>query len=351
MQQSVPSAFSCPLPITDYKNILLAHGGGGRLTHDLIERLFYSKFSSAHLRRHHDGAVLALPQGKIAFTTDSYVVHPVFFPEGDIGSLAVHGTVNDLAMCGARPLYISLSFILEEGLAMSDLWRIVCSIEDAAKRSRVEIVTGDTKVVDRGKCDQIYINTTGIGTIIAPHDISPAAIQPGDHILISGPIGSHGMAIMALREGLEFESTIVSDSAPVADEVAALLEHGVDVHCLRDPTRGGLASSLNEIAAAAHLGMEMDEIAIPITPAVRSACEILGLDPLYVASEGRFLAFIADGQEDHALAILREFENSAQAAEIGRVTSEHPGLVALRSQIGGSRVLDMTSGELLPRIC
>lgn len=344
-------SFSCPLPIKKYKQILLAHGGGGHLTHDLIENLFYPKFKNLHLNKNHDGAIVKIPGDRLAFTTDSYVVSPIFFPGGDIGSLAVYGTVNDLAMCGARPLYISLGFILEEGLPMEDLWRIVTSIEKAAKITQVEIVTGDTKVVDRGKGDGLFINTTGIGQVIAPHEVSPEAIKPGDAVIISGPIGNHGIAIMALREGLEFDSPIYSDSAPVSQAVLALFEHDIEVHCLRDPTRGGLASSLNEIAHKSGLGIEIDEGSVPISEQVQGACEILGLDPFYVASEGRFLAFVANGIQEKALEVLHKFENCQEAKVIGHVTESHPEMVVLHSKIGGNRVLDWLSGEQLPRIC
>ena len=341
----------CPLPIQEYPQVLLAHGGGGKLMHQLIQKMFAPAFSNPLLDGGHDGAVFPVTEGRLAFTTDSYVIQPIFFPGGDIGSLAVHGTVNDLAMCGARPRYLSIGLILEEGLPMETLWRIVQSIKHAAERSGVQIVTGDTKVVDKGKGDGIFINTSGVGVVPEGVSIRPENISAGDAILVSGDLGRHGIAIMAVREGLEFQSVIESDSAPVVDAVQALLEAGIRVHCLRDLTRGGLASAANELAEAAGVKMEIDERAVPVRDDVRAACEILGLDPLYIANEGRFLAFVADKDADRAVEILHRQDVSRHAAVIGRVVEAGQPVVVLKSQIGTRRILDMISGEQLPRIC
>lgn len=351
MSSSAEINLSCPLPIQQYPNVLLAHGGGGKLMHQLIEKIFMAAFGNPTLEQRHDSAVLNLGIARLAFTTDSYVVHPLFFPGGDIGSMAVHGTVNDLSMSGARPLYLSAGFILEEGLPIETLWRIVQSMKLAAEKAGVQIVTGNTKVVDHGKGDGVYINTAGIGVIEHQLEISPRAVRPGDAILISGDIGRHGMAVMAVREGLEFESCIESDSAPVSAQVLDLLASGIPLHCLRDTTRGGMASTLNEIAEACGLGISLEENQIPIRPDVQAACEILGFDPLYVACEGRFVAFFPAPFADQALEILRHHEGSRQAAIIGRVTEATSGLVTLKSRIGSSRIVDMLSGEQLPRIC
>jgi hydrogenase expression/formation protein HypE len=294
-----------------------------------------------------------LPFGgnRLALTTDSYVVHPLSFPGGDIGSLAVHGTVNDLAMSGSRPLYLSASYIIEEGLPMSALDRIIQSMARAARACNVQIVTGDTKVVDKGKGDGLFVNTAGIGIIEHGLDISPRSVAPGDAVLVSGDLGRHGIAIMAVREGLQFEGPIESDSAPLADMVADLLASGVDLHCLRDLTRGGLASALNEIAETARVSMEIDERCVPVCEAVRGACEILGLDPLYVACEGRMVVFVPQSQAEKTLARMRRRADGIDAALIGRVGGGPDGRVTLRSAIGALRILDMLSGEQLPRIC
>ncbi len=347
------TAFSpaCPIPIRQYPRVLLAHGGGGKLSRELLEKMFFSAFGEAPPDGRHDAAVLNFPPGRLAFTTDSYVVRPIVFPGGDIGSMAVHGTVNDLAMSGARPLYLSCGFIIEEGLPMETLWRVVCSLRDAANKSRVQIVTGDTKVVDKGKGDGLFINTTGLGVIEHAQKILPQNVQPGDAVIVSGDLGRHGMAIMAVREGLQFESTIASDSAPVHAAVSALLKAGVEIHCLRDLTRGGLASALNEIAEAAGVKIAVDENAIPVREDVHAACEMLGLDPLHVANEGRFVAFVAAKDAARALPVLREVEVSARAALIGRVLENSHPLVTLKSALGVNRILDMPSGEQLPRIC
>jgi hydrogenase expression/formation protein HypE len=343
-----PTNLACPAPVTG-DTVQLAHGGGGRAMDRLLDTIFRPAFANAILDRRHDGARLDL-SGPLAFTTDSYVVSPMFFPGGDIGTLAVNGTVNDLAMCGARPAHLSAGFILEEGLPFDTLRRIVASMRDAAAAARVSIVTGDVKVVDRGKADGAFVNTAGIGRIVAPHPVEPQAVRPGDAVILSGDIGRHGIAVMAMREGLGFESAIESDCAPVAAPVLALIEAGVAVHCLRDLTRGGLAAALVEIAETAGLGIEIAEGAVPVREDVASACELLGLDPLYVANEGRFVAFVPADAAPAAVARLALHPVSAGATVIGKV-GHGPGRVTAVSAIGGRRVVDMLSGEQLPRIC
>jgi hydrogenase expression/formation protein HypE len=358
----------CPIPIQQYPNILLAHGGGGKLMHQLIEQMFLPTFGTGNSARH-DAATLNLPGQRLAFTTDSYVVQPLFFPGGDIGSLAVNGTVNDLAMAGACPLYLSASFILEEGLPMETLWQVVRSMQQAAEVAKVQIVTGDTKVVDRGKGDGIFINTAGIGIIEHAQVIAPHCIKPGDVVLLNGDIGRHGIAVMSAREGLEFETTIESDSAPLADLVLELLAAEIEIHCLRDLTRGGLASALNELAISAGVTIAIEERQIPVNEEVQGACEILGLDPLYVANEGRFVALIKKSDAEKALEIMKGYEErykkqkdldvndinkstlKTQACIIGSVTEASKGLVTLNSNLGISRLVDWLSGEQLPRIC
>jgi hydrogenase expression/formation protein HypE len=343
---------SCPIPIRDYPQVLLAHGGGGRLSQMLIEKMFAAAFANPLLAEMHDGATFEVNGARIAVSTDSFVVSPRFFPGGDIGSLAVHGTVNDLAMCGATPLALTAGFVIEEGLAMDELWRIVQSMKAAAEAAGVEIVTGDTKVVDRGKGDGLFINTTGIGVVPDGVRISPRRAAAGDAVLINGPIAQHGIAILSVREGLEFETTLLSDSAALNGLVARVLAAcGDGAHVLRDPTRGGVSSALNEIAAAARVGVRLNETAIPIGEEVRGACEILGLDPLYVANEGKVLAIVARDRAEAALAAMRAHPLGHEAAIIGEVVADHPGKVFLRSRIGGMRVVDMLSGEQLPRIC
>ncbi len=346
-----PTGFSCPIPIADYPQVLLAHGGGGNLMQQLIQKIFLPSFHNPALDMQADGAVLDRIDGKLAFTTDSYVVHPLFFPGGDIGSLAVNGTVNDLAMCGARPLYLSAGFILEEGLPMETLWRVVQSMAEAAAAAGVVLVTGDTKVVDRGKGDGLFINTAGVGEVVASRTVAPTSVQPGDVILISGDIGRHGMTIMAAREGLEFETTIHSDCAPLAEIVLALFEAEIEVHCLRDLTRGGLASALVEIADKAQWRINIRENDIPVNQEVQAACEILGFDPLYVANEGRFVAFVRPEHAQRALELLQSHSVGASSAIIGEVQDESRGLVTLTSRIGSNRIIDLISGEQLPRIC
>ncbi|MBI4327724.1 MAG: hydrogenase expression/formation protein HypE [Chloroflexi bacterium] len=342
---------ACPLPFGDYPHVLLAHGGGGKLMQQLIEKMFLPAFNNPLLGQQHDGAVLEISGQRLAFTTDSYVVRPLFFPGGDIGTLAVNGTVNDLAMCGARPQWLSAGFILEEGLPMETLGRVVGSMQKAAAAAGVQLVTGDTKVVDKGKGDGLFVNTAGLGLIEHNVTIAPSRVQAGDVILLNGDLGRHGMAIMSVREGLAFESTIESDCAPLAGLVLALLEAGIEIHCLRDLTRGGLASALNEIAAAARVQPDIEESAIPVLEQVQGACEILGLDPLYVANEGRFVAFVPARDSAKALELMRSHPLGQGACVIGVVTDESPGLVTLKSKIGARRILDLLSGEQLPRIC
>lgn len=344
-------SLQCPLPIGQYPQVLMAHGGGGRLMQQLLEQVFFRAFDNPALAERHDGAVLEVGGERLAFTTDSYVVHPLFFPGGDIGSLAVNGTVNDLAMCGAEPRWLSAGFIIEEGLPVETLARVVNSIQAAAVAAGVTLVTGDTKVVDKGKGDGLFINTAGIGIIHPGTRVSPRAVRAGDAVLVSGDLGRHGMAIMSVREGLEFENPIESDCAPLNGLTSALLTGGVTVHCLRDLTRGGLAAALNEIAVTAGVQIEVDETRVPVAEAVRGACEILGMDPLYVANEGRLVAFVAEAEAEAALRLLRRQAAGAGAARIGAVVAGRPGLVTLRSVLGATRILDLLSGEQLPRIC
>ncbi len=345
----------CPAPLADHDTVQMAHGGGGRMSQVLVESLFLEAFRNPALETLHDGAVLPLDGtggARLALSTDSYVIRPLFFPGGDIGSLAVHGTVNDLAMCGARPLALSAGYIVEEGFPMADLRRVVDSMRRAAAAAGVPVVTGDTKVVDRGKGDGVYINTAGVGLVPAGIEISPRFARPGDRVLVSGALAVHGIAIMSVREGLEFETVLESDSAALHHLVAELLAAAGDrVHVLRDPTRGGVASALNEIAAQAGVGFRLDEAALPLSDDVRGACEILGFDPLYVANEGKFLAVVDPAVADRALALLRRHPLGREAAVIGSVVADHPGHVVLRSRIGGERIVDMLSGEQLPRIC
>ncbi len=342
---------SCPTPRGDLERILLAHGGGGRLMHQLLDELVLPPIANDHLRCALDSAILQIGSQRLAFTTDSFVVRPLVFPGGDIGKLAVCGTINDLAMAGAKPLYLSLGLIIEEGLSTATLAQIMASIGREAAACGVQVVTGDTKVVDKGRGDGIYINTAGIGVVEHHLSISPLSVKAGDAVILSGDVGRHGMAIMAQRENLKFESTIESDCAPLHWEVAALLDSGIDVHCLRDLTRGGLASALVEIAKSANIGIEIDEKLIGVIPQVRAACELLGLDPLHVANEGRFVAFVPVEQAEKAVAVLNSTPAGATAAIVGRVNSTDPGLVVLISAIGGKRIVDMLSGEQLPRIC
>ncbi len=341
----------CPIQISDYPHVLLAHGGGGKLMHDLLEKIFLPSFKNEFLEGRHDGAILKFGDTRVAFTTDSYVVKPLFFPGSDIGELAINGTVNDLAMCGAKPLYLSAGIILEEGLPMEILWRVVQSMQNAARKAGVQLVTGDTKVVDKGKGDGIFINTAGIGIIEHNFDINPKSVKIGDAVILSGDIGRHGMAIMSAREGLKFETTIESDCAPLAELVRSLIESGVEIHCLRDLTRGGLASALVEIAEAARVRIDIDENSIPVREDVRGACEILGFDPIYVANEGRMIAFVDSAEAGRAVKIMGSMPIGQGAVVIGKVESSRSGMVTIKSSIGVSRIVDMISGEQLPRIC
>ena len=342
-------SLSCPAPHRDGERVQLAHGGGGTLTARLIDEVFVPAFANPLLEGLHDGAVFDTPGQRLAFSTDSFVVQPLFFPGGDIGSLAINGTANDLAMCGARPLYLSAGFIIEEGLPLDTLRRVAASMGEAARRAGVALVTGDTKVVDRGKADGLFVNTAGVGAV--EDESSPAKVMPGDAIVLSGDLGRHGMAVMAQREGLEFDSPITSDCAPLYGHVRALRDAGIEVHCLRDLTRGGLAAALGEIAEQRHLCLGLGEEKVPVSAPVRGACELLGLDPLHVANEGRFVAFVPGDQAEKAVASLRAFAPDDGAALIGRVSEREGDLVLLKSTIGVERVLERLSGEQLPRIC
>lgn len=359
-----PEDIACPLPHDDDSVVQLAHGGGGRMTAKLIDELLAPALRAAAVDSPFvrsggfdpqaplaDGALLHIGAERLALTTDSFVVSPRFFPGGDIGSLAVHGTVNDLAMCGAEPLALSLAFVLEEGLPMEELRRIVASIAAASRQAGVAVVTGDTKVVDRGRGDGIYINTAGVGRVRDGIDLAPDRCRPGDAILVSGPIGDHGIAVMAARSGISLDGGLVSDVAPVIDLVRALLDVVPEARVLRDPTRGGVATALCELALASQVGMRIDEDSLPVRPAVRSACELLGFDPLYVACEGRFLAVVPAERADTALGALRALPDGVAATRIGAVTDGPAGRVTLRTCIGGQRRIERLSGEQLPRIC
>ncbi len=342
---------TCPVPRSRYDHILLGHGSGGQLTADLIQRLFVPTFDNEVLAALEDQAILPFTGSRLAFTTDSFVVRPIFFPGGDIGRLAVNGTVNDLAVGGARPLYLSAAFILEEGLALTDLTTIVASMRAACAEAGVALVTGDTKVVDRGKGDKIFITTTGIGSVPDGRNLSIRSARPGDRILISGTVGDHGIAIMSVREGIEFETVLESDCAPLHDLTRVMLEACPGIRCMRDPTRGGLSSALNELAAASRVGVELDEAAIPVRAEVRGACEMLGLDPLYVANEGKLVAVVPAADVERLLKVMRAHPLGRDAAVIGGVAADHPGFVTLRSVVGGERIVTMLAGEQLPRIC
>ena len=342
---------ACPLPLQDFTEVLLGHGSGGKLTADLIERVFLPAFRNPYLEALDDQAVIQINGVQLAFTTDSFVVTPVFFPGGDIGSLAVNGTVNDLAMSGARPLYLSAGFILEEGFPMSDLQTIVRSMRAACARASVMLVTGDTKVVNRGSADKIFINTSGIG--IVEREIRPAVdrAKPGDVIIVSGTVADHGMAIMAARDELELESGIKSDTTALHGLVHAMLDASPEIHCLRDPTRGGIATTLQDIARQSHVGILLDEHRIPIKEEVKGLCELLGLDALYVANEGKLVAIVDREAAQAVLSRMREHPDGTEACIIGEVVDEHPGMVVMRTAIGGMRMVDVMLGEQLPRIC
>jgi len=332
------------------EKILLAHGSGGKLAHDLVERNFLQAFSNPLLAKLDDSAVFDF-SGRLAFTTDSYVVNPIFFPGGDIGKLAVCGTVNDLAMTGAVPLYLSLSFIIEEGLPQEDLTKIVSSVQEAANEAKVQVVTGDTKVVNRESADKLFINTAGVGIIPEGVDISGQNAKPGDMVILSGNIGDHGIAVLSQREGLSFSTQLKSDCAPLSELVAEMLEASPRIHCLRDPTRGGLATTLNELAAQSKVGVKIEEEQIPVREEVAAACEMLGLDPLYIANEGKLVAIVAPEDTEAVLNRMRKNAYGKEAAIIGEVQQEHPGRVVMRTRLGTSRIVDMLVGDILPRIC
>jgi hydrogenase expression/formation protein HypE len=345
------SAWSCPLPLRDYPTIVMGHGGGGQLTNELIEHIFVPAFRNTAIEQMADSTILSPPAGRLAFSTDSYVVQPLFFPGGSIGDLAVHGTVNDLAMSGATPLYLSAAFILEEGFPLAHLAAIVDRMGAAARAAGVQIVTGDTKVVEKGHGDGCYINTTGMGVIADHVHIDPTRAVAGDVLLVSGTMGDHGMAIMSVREGLQFETMIQSDTAALHGLVASLLEFAPDVHVLRDPTRGGLASALNEIAAQSKVGILIEERRLPVRPDVQAACDLLGMDPVYVPNEGKLVAIVDACVADAVLVRMREHQYGREAAIIGRVTSDHIGMLAARTAIGGTRIIPMQIGEQIPCIC
>lgn len=343
--------WTCPMPLRDTPNIVMGHGGGGAMSGELVEQLFLPAFASAASAELGDSAVLPRPSGRLAFSTDSYVVKPMFFPGGCIGDLAVNGTINDLAMSGAVPLYLSTAFILAEGTALADIGRIATAMGKAAESAGVRLVTGDTKVVDHGSGDGVFINTAGIGVVPDGVDISPGRARVGDAVLVSGDIGVHGVAVMSCRTGMEFGTSIESDSAALHTLVADLLAAGIDVRALRDPTRGGVAATLNEIARAARVGIEIVERDLPIPPEVKDACGLLGLDPLQVANEGKLIAIVPVEQADAALAVMRAHPLGAGSARIGSCVAEHPRMVVARTGLGGTRVVDLPIGEQLPRIC
>jgi hydrogenase expression/formation protein HypE len=343
--------WTCPVPLRDYPNVVLGHGGGGKLSAELVQYLFLPAFQNTALESLGDSAVVTLNGQRLAFSTDSYVVRPLFFAGGCIGDLAVHGTVNDIAMMGAKPLFLSTGFILEEGLPLTTLHEIVERMADAAQKAGVLLVTGDTKVVENGHGDGVYINTSGIGIIPEGVNIAPQNAQVGDVVLLSGTIGNHGMAVLSQREGLEFETKIVSDSAALNGLVETMLSLTKNIHVLRDPTRGGVASSLNEIAQAAQVGICIEETKIPVEPAVRSACEMLGMDALYIANEGKLLAIVPEHEADRLLAAMRQHPLGQNSVAIGRVVSEHRGLLTAKTALGATRLVDMQVGEQLPRIC
>ncbi len=342
---------TCPAPLPVRDTILLGHGSGGKLSADLLRDIFLSAFRNAELSRLNDQAVVSVNGTRIAVTTDSFVVKPLFFPGGDIGSLAVHGTVNDLAMGGAQPLFLTVAFIIEEGLAMDVLRRVVSSLQQAAAEAGVWVITGDTKVVEKGKGDGLFINTTGIGLVPEGIDLSADRARPDDVVLLSGPIGEHGIAILAQREGLEFESTIKSDSAALHTLTAEMLKATSEIRCMRDPTRGGLSSALNEIAGQSQVGIELQESAIQVREEVKGACEMLGLDPLYVANEGKLIAIVEPSMADDVLAAMQNHPLGRQTKIIGKVTGKNAGLVTMRTPLGTTRIVDMLAGDQLPRIC
>jgi hydrogenase expression/formation protein HypE len=341
----------CPMPLRDHPNIVMGHGGGGKLSAELVEHLFLPAFASETLNNLGDSSILAIGEQRLAFSTDSFVVQPLFFPGGSIGDLAVNGTVNDIAMSGAKPLYLSAGFIVEEGLPINQLAAIVDDMADAARAAGVTLVAGDTKVVDKGHGDGIYINTSGIGLIPDGIHIAPQRATPGDVVIVSGTLGDHGMAIMSTREGLAFETQIQSDSVALNGMVADLLATIDDVHVLRDPTRGGVASALNEIAMTSNTGIRIYETRLPVKPPVKSACEMLGMDPLYIANEGKLIAIVPASQSKKALSVMQSHPHGSDAVIIGEVVSAHPGMLVAETALGATRVVDMQVGEQLPRIC
>ncbi|SEF93298.1 hydrogenase expression/formation protein HypE [Parabacteroides chinchillae] len=342
---------NCPIPFTDSDCVLLAHGGGGRMTHQLISRIFYPAFRNPLLEQDHDGCVFPVSAGRMAYSTDSFVVDPIFFPGGNIGDLAVNGTVNDLACCGAKPLYLTAGFILEEGLKLNDLERIVQSMKKAADRAGIQIVAGDTKVVERGKCDKLFINTSGIGIVPAGIHIAPSQVQEGDVVICSGAIGVHGITILSARESLGFETNLKSDTVSLNNMLSELLTSIEEVHVLRDPTRGGVSGTLNEIAQAANAEIILDETSLPIPEEVRAASDILGLDPLYIANEGLVLIILPEKDAQTALSVMHRFDEGRKATVIGRISSKGKALVRMKTIYGNYRIVDMLSGEQLPRIC
>ena len=341
----------CPAPILQHETVQMAHGAGGRLSQTLMQRVFMPHLHNAFLDLLDDQAKLDLPGGRTAFTTDTYVVSPVFFPGGNIGELAVNGTVNDLAVGGAKPMYLSAGFVLEEGFSLVELETIVRSMAEAARKAGVMIVTGDTKVVGKGQCDKIFINTSGVGTVREGLALSCRNLQPGDSIILSGTVGDHGMAIMTSREGLSFQSRIASDCAALNSMISAVLDLVPAVHAMRDPTRGGVAATLNELAASSSVGIEIDETTIPVKPDVRGACELLGIDPLHVANEGKLVLAVASEDAEKVVEVLRSFEPGRDAVIIGSVVDDHPGMVVMRTAFGSRRIIDLPLGEQLPRIC
>lgn len=352
------TGWTCPRPLQNYPTIVLGHGSGGKMMSDLIQHLFSKTFENDVLNQMGDSAVLDLAKiadsrssQRLAFTTDSFVVSPLFFPGGNIGDISIYGTVNDLAMSGAKPIYLSAGFILEEGLPMETLGVIVESMAAACKKAGVTIATGDTKVVNHGHGDGMYINTSGLGLIPERINISPMNCRPGDVVMVNGNMGDHGMAIMSIRAGLEFETTIQSDTSPLNHLVDTMLSVSKEIHCLRDATRGGLAAVLNELAVTSQTGIEFDENSVPVQPEVKAACEMLGLDPFYIANEGKLVAILPELDAEEILSAMRNHPDGKNAAIIGRVVESHPGLVTARTSIGGMRVVDLPAGELLPRIC
>ncbi|GAA1115905.1 hydrogenase expression/formation protein HypE [Streptomyces javensis] len=345
------TGWSCPMPLRDHPVVVMGHGGGGALSAELTRHLFLPSYGGETLGGLTDSAAVTLGGARLAFSTDSYVVRPLFFPGGSIGDLAVNGTVNDLAMSGAVPAHLSCAFILEEGTELSTVGRVAQALGAAARAADVTVVTGDTKVVDSGHGDGVYVNTSGIGLIPEGVDIRPQRARPGDVVIVSGPIGQHGIAILSVREGLTFGTEVVSDTAPLAGLVQAMLAVTPEVHVLRDPTRGGLAAALNEIATASDTGVVLDEAAVPVPEAVATACALLGLDPMYVANEGRLVAFVPRTHADAVLDAMRAHPLGRGAAVIGACVAEHPGTVVARTGLGGTRIVDLPLGEQLPRIC